>query len=239
MVKMNKQKFIAELANINILQTLDQLNQLEEYANYLLEYNKLTNLTAIKTIDEIYLKHFYDSLTIIKVIDLNKYNSLLDIGTGAGFPGLVLKIFYPNLNVTLLDSNNKKTKFLTNLVKKLNLSKIEIVNERAEQYCQNNRENYDIVTSRAVSSMQILAELSLPFVKVNGYFIPLKANVKEELAKSHKAIEILGGKIEIISEFKLPIENSTRTIIKILKTKPSPNIYPRSYDKIIKKPLVK
>ncbi len=204
----------------------------------MIEYNKTTNLTRITEETEVYLKHFYDSLTIAKVINLNNYNTLIDVGTGAGFPGVVLKIFYPNLEVTLLDSNNKKTTFLTNLVQKLKLTDIDIVNDRSEDYAKNNLDKYDLVTARAVTHLKALSELCLPLIKVNGYFIPLKGNAKEEIEISKYIITKLNGQIEDIIEFNLPIEESSRTIIKIVKLGNTPKGYPRSYS-IIKKELKK
>ena len=142
---MNIKEFIEEIKKLNIDIDSDKMEKLQIYSNFLIEYNKHTNLTAIKEEKDIYLKHFYDSLTIVKIIDLNKCNNLIDIGTGAGFPGMVLKIFYPNLDVTLLDSNNKKTKFLKELSQNLNLD-VDIVNERVEIFSKNNLNKYDIVT---------------------------------------------------------------------------------------------
>ncbi len=230
--------FLNLLKEINITPTDNQLNQLEIYANYLIEYNEHTNLTAITNKDEIYLKHFYDSLTITKAIDLNTINNLIDIGTGAGFPGMVLKIMYPHLHVTLLDSNNKKTTFLTNLVQKLKLTDIDIVNDRSEDYAKNNLDKYDLVTARAVTHLKALSELCLPLVKVNGYFIPLKGNASDEIELSKNIITKLNSHIEDIIEFNLPIEEANRTLIKIYKDNKTPSGYPRSYS-IIKKELKK
>ncbi|HAB66729.1 MAG TPA: 16S rRNA (guanine(527)-N(7))-methyltransferase RsmG [Firmicutes bacterium] len=236
---MNKEQFIIELKKLNIELTEDQLKKLEIYCNYLLEYNEHTNLTAIKDKEGVYLKHFYDSITFIKALDLKEYKTLLDIGTGAGFPGLVLKILYPHLEVTLLDSNNKKIKFLESLITKLNITGITLYNGRAEDYCKQKREYFDIVTGRAVSNMNILSEISLPFVKLTGYFIAMKGQNKEEIEDSKDAIQILGGKIENIINFLLPIEESERNIIKTKKISNTPNEYPRRYEKIVKNPLKK
>lgn len=233
---MNKEELINELQKINISITTKQINQLEKYAILLQEYNKHTNITAITEINSIYLKHFYDSLTISKIIDLKKYKTLLDIGSGGGFPGIVLKIIYPNLQITLLDSNNKKSKFQKYIIEKLNLENINVINERAELYIKISQK-YDIVTARAVSNLNILSELSLPFVNHEGYFIAMKGEINNELETSKNAIKILGGNIEEIINFKLPKENSIRTLIKIKKIKPTPQEYPRTYDKITKKPL--
>lgn len=232
---MNKEEFINSLKqDFEIVLTEETLNKLETYATFLVEYNKHTNLTAIKTLDEIYLKHFYDSLTLVKSIDLKKIDTLCDVGTGAGFPGLVLKIVFNNLNVTLIDSNNKKTKFLEEVIKKLDLEGISVINIRSEDYAKENKEKFDVVTARAVTTLPALIELCLPLVKVNGYFLPLKGNVEEEINVSKDILEKLNGSIENTYKFVLPKENSARTIIKINKNSKTPDGYPRSYDKIKK-----
>lgn len=234
---MNKQEFINKVEELGINLTHEQLTQLDIYCNFLLEYNSHTNLTAIKEEEQVYLKHFYDSLTFLKAVDITKYDNLLDIGTGAGFPGMVLKIVFPNLQVTLLDSNNKKINFLKELSKKLELTKIDFYHGRAEEFCQHNREKFDIVTARAVSNMTTLTELCLPLVKINGYFIALKGSNKDELNESIYAIEKLGGFIENTINFNLPYEGGERNIVKIIKQKNTPKEYPRRYEKIIKNPL--
>lgn len=234
---MNKQEFINKVGELGINLTEEQLVQLDTYCNFLLEYNSHTNLTAIKEKDQVYLKHFYDSLTFIKAIDVTKYNNLLDIGTGAGFPGMVLKIVFPELEVTLLDSNNKKINFLQELASKLGLTKVNFYHGRAEDFCTKNRESFDIVTARAVTNMTALSELCLPLVKLNGYFIALKGSNQEELKESQNAIKILGGQIEETINFELPYEGGERNIVKIIKQKNTPKEYPRRYDKIVKKPL--
>ena len=234
---MNKQEFINKVSELGINLTEEQLVQLDTYCNFLLEYNSHTNLTAIKEEDQVYLKHFYDSLTFIKAIDVTKYNNLLDIGTGAGFPGMVLKIVFPDLEVTLLDSNNKKINFLQELSNKLGLTKINFYHGRAEDFCVKNRESFDIVTARAVTNMTALSELCLPLVKLNGYFIALKGSNQEELNDSKNAIRILGGLIEDTINFELPYDGGERNIVRIIKQKNTPKEYPRRYDKIVKKPL--
>ena len=236
---MNKKIFIEELKKIGLELTEEQLNSLDIYCKYLLEYNSHTNLTAIKEEEQVYLKHFYDSLTFIKAIDLTNINNLIDVGTGAGFPGMVLKIIYPNVEVTLLDSNNKKITFLQELSKKLNLDKINFFHGRAEDFCKKNRESFDVVTARAVSNMTTLTELCMPLTKVGGYYIPMKGSNEEEVKDSLDAIEILGGIVRENIKFNLPIENSGRQIIKIEKVKNTPKEYPRRYEKIIKTPLKK
>ena len=235
---MTKEELIIELKKLNLNFTEEMIDKLIIYKNFLIEYNSHTNLTAIKSDEEIYLKHFYDSLTITKVIDLNKYNSLIDIGTGAGFPGMVLKIFFPHLNITLLDSNNKKTKFLTELKEKLNLD-VNIVNSRVEEYSKSNLNKYDIVTSRAVANLRVLTELSLPLIKKKGLFVPMKGILDESLEGAVDTIEIMNGKI--INKLTFDLYNSAgiRNILVIEKYKDTDLADIRTYDKILKKPLKK
>lgn len=235
---MTKNDFLSELARLGIDLTKKQINDLEIYAKFLLEYNEHTNLTAITKPDEVYLKHFYDSLTIVKNVDLNKVTTLLDIGTGAGFPGMVLKIVYPNLKVTLLDSNNKKVAFLKELAEKLNLD-VEIIYNRAEIFVQNRREYYDIVTSRAVADLSILAELAIPYLKVGGNFIAMKANYQDELHNAENIIKKLNSKVTKITEFILPATDMNRGIITINKEKITNKKYPRSYNTIKKDAQIK
>lgn len=231
---MNIKTFINELQKLNISPTKEQLKQLETYAKMLLEYNKKFNLTAITKQEDIYLKHFYDSLTITKEIDLDQELKVLDIGTGAGFPGIVLKIFFPKLDLILLDSNNKKISFLNEVIKELGLKKIKCIHGRAEELPTNYREYFDIVTSRAVANLRVLTELSIPYLKVNGYFISLKGKADEELKEAESTLKVLNCEIEKIEKFILPDQVSERSIIKIRKEKETPDIYPRKYDKIKK-----
>ena len=232
-------KFIEELKKINIELTDNQLEKFKIYADFLLEYNKTTNLTAIRDIEGVYLKHFYDSLLVLDndIVDFSKIDSLIDIGTGAGFPGVVIKIMYPNINVTLLDSNNKKTTFLKELVKVLELSGVTIVNDRAEDFVKENRQKFDISIARAVSELRVISELCLPLTKVGGYFIALKGNYLDEIKAASDAIKILNSEIESIKEKKLPVENSYRSIIFIKVNKKIDEMYPRRYEQIIKKQL--
>ena len=234
---MNKQDFINKVEELGINLNEKQLEQLDIYCKFLLEYNSHTNLTAIKEEDQVYLKHFYDSLTFIKAIDVTKYENLLDIGTGAGFPGMVLKIVFPNLEVTLLDSNNKKINFLKELTMKLGLTNINFYHGRAEEFCIKNREKFDIVSARAVTNMTALTELCLPLTRINGYFIALKGANQEEINDSIYAIEKLGGLVEETINFELPYDCGERNILRILKHKNTPKEYPRRYEKIVKNPL--
>ncbi len=233
-------EFIENLSLLNIDLTDEKIRKIELYYDELINYNSHTNLTSITNKEDVYLKHFYDSLTITKVADFNKNIKVLDIGTGAGFPGLVLKIFFPNIELYLLDSNNKKTTFLKNVCQKLDLKDVFIINSRAEEYIKESREKFDIVTSRAVAKTRILCELSLPFLKDNGYLLLMKASDKvteEEVKESETTIKILNSKIEKVEKFNLPIENSQRNIIVIKKLKKIDDKFPRTYDKILKKPL--
>lgn len=235
---MNKDNFITEVKNLNIEITDIIVEQLELYADYLLEYNKHTNLTAIRTKEEVYLKHFLDSLTITKVVDLTKEETLLDIGSGAGFPGMVLKLFFPNLKITLIDSNNKKTKFLESLKLKLNVDNLEVINDRIENVTKSRLNSYDIVTARAVTNMPVLTELAMPLVKKDKYFIAMKGSNEEEIVLGKYAILKMDGIIEDIKTFEL-LNAGIRNIIKVKKLKNSDIKNLRSYDKIIKRPLIK
>ena len=231
---MNIETFIKEVEKLNISITKENLASLAKYKDLLVEYNKKFNLTAIKSDEEIYLKHFYDSLTLIKAYSLNGNLKLLDIGTGAGFPGLVLKIFYPDLELTLLDSNHKKIAFLEVVIKELNLKNVTCINSRAENLPKTYREYFDIVTSRAVAHLRILLELSIPYLKVGGKLIAMKGLSEEEIKESAKILEKLDSTIVDTIKFNLPIEGSNRSLVIVQKNKKTKEIYPRSYDKIMK-----
>lgn len=233
---MNKEEFIRALKDLNIDITNKQLSDLDTYYKMLIDYNSHTNLTRITEENEVYLKHFYDSLTLVKTIKLDD-QTLLDIGTGAGFPGLVLKIVFPNLKVTLVDSLNKRITFLKSVIEKLNLKEVEAIHARAEEYILNKRESFDIVTSRAVANLNTLSELCIPFVKVGGYFVPMKADVKEELKSAEKGVKTLGGVLKDTIIFELPYDAGTRTLIKIEKLVKTSVKYPRKFSEIKKKPL--
>ena len=233
---MNKEAFIKELNHIGINIDEEKLNQLETYYDMLIEYNNHTNLTRITEKEEVYLKHFYDSLTLIKAIKLDS-QSILDVGTGAGFPGLVLKIVFPTLDITLVDSLNKRITFLNSVIEKLKLKNIKAIHARAEEYVKENKETFDIVTSRAVANLQVLSELCIPAVKVNGYFIPMKADANEEITNARNAIKLLGGKLDDNIIFDLPNNEGLRTLIKIKKISNTSVKYPRKFNEIKKNPL--
>ena len=218
--------------------SVEQIEQFYKYMNLLIEWNEKMNLTAITEPKEIILKHFIDSITILKYIDDN--SKLVDVGTGAGFPGVPLSIMNPTLKITLVDSLNKRLIFLQEVVKELNLKNIEIVHARAEEFGQNKnyREKFDIATSRAVANLATLSEYLVPLVKIGGKIISMKAsNAKEEINDAQKAIEVLGGKIEKIEEFDLPESDIGRTIIIIDKNKCTPAIYPRKAGTPAKEPI--
>ena len=234
---MNELEFYNELSNINIELNDIQKEQFKKYYEYLIEYNSHTNLTSITNKNDVYLKHFYDSSLLTQVTDFNNITNILDIGSGAGFPGIVLGILYPNIKITLLDSNNKKTKFCLELIKKLELNNIEVINDRAEDYIKNNREKYDLVTARAVKNLPVLVELSIPYVIVGGLFIAMKSNYEEELNNSLNAINVLGGKYLETKNINLPNNAGIRNFIIIKKEKETDKKYPRNYSQIVKKTL--
>ena len=234
---MNLDDLKLELSKIGVTLTKNQGKTLHKYFDLVIEENEKINLTRITEKKEFYLKHFYDSLTLIKAYDLSKDIKLLDFGTGAGFPGIVLKICYPNLKVTLIDALDKRCNFLNYVIDTLGLTDIEVIHERGENFSKRHREKYDLVTSRAVARLNILNEICLPLVKVNGYFIPMKGNLDEELKEAEKSVELLNSKIEEVITFNLPIENSVRNLVKIKKLGKNKRIYPRNFDKIKKNPL--
>ena len=236
---MNEKEFITELKKLNIEVTPLMLERLVKYYNLLIEYNQIIKLTRIIEKQDVYLKHFYDSLTLTKVIDLNTCKNLLDFGTGAGFPGMVLKIFFPELKVTLLDSNNKKIKFLTELQEKICVDNLELINTRVENIRKERLNSYDVITARAVANMPVLTELAMPLIKNGGYFIALKGGNKEEIAKSIPAITKSHGEVKEIKTFSLPNEGGARNIVKIKKINDTLPSELRPYEKIIKKPLAK
>ena len=233
---MDKNKFVEEITKLGIEITDKKLEQLEKYYKLLIEYNKVMNLTGITEKEEVYLKHFYDSITISKVIDLQKEISLCDLGSGAGFPGIVIKIFYPNLEIVLVDSLNKRINFLNMLIKELKLENITAIHERIEEYAVKNKEKFDVVTARAVAPLNILLELGINLAKVGKYFIAMKGNIENESDYSN-AITKLNCSLGNIIKFKLPIEDSNRSLIKIIKKNTTPKIFPRKYSEIKKNPL--
>lgn len=231
---MKIEEFIIEVEKLGINLTKEQLKKLEHFYELLISWNEKMNLTRITEKEEVYLKHFYDSLTLTKVVDLKDVETLCDVGSGAGFPGIVLKIVFPNLKITLIDSLQKRVNYLNSISKELELKDIVAIHTRCEDYAKINREKFDIVTARAVANLKVLSELCIPMVKVNGYFIAMKANVEDEIKESKNILNELSSKIEEVNEFNLPKEESKRTLIKIKKTKETNIKYPRTIDKIRK-----
>lgn len=228
-------KDLSQKININLSE--DEIKKFFDYKEILIETNKSLNLTAITEDREVIIKHFIDSLTINKYITPGA--KLIDVGTGAGFPGIPVKIIRSDIDVVLLDSLNKRLNFLNNVIDKLNLKDIKTLHGRAEEVGQNKdfRECFDISTARAVANLSTLSELCLPFVKVGGIFICMKGNDISEVEEAKNAIEILGGKIEQIENFKLPDSDIERNIIIIKKIKPTPNKYPRKPGTPAKEPI--
>ena len=223
---------------INIVFTEEQLQKFYKYMNLLIEWNEKINLTAIVEPKEIILKHFIDSLTIIKYIELNK--SVIDIGTGAGFPGIPIKIMREDLDITLLDSLNKRIHFLNEVIQKLELKNITAVHARIEEYAKNKqyRETFDIATSRAVANMTTLSEYMLPMVALEGKAICMKGSeISDEISKSKNSIKVLGGEIAKIEEFTLPKTDNKRNLILIKKERQTPGKYPRKPGIPSKEPL--
>lgn len=234
---MTELEFINHVKDLNIELDEDKLKKLERYYELLIEWNEKMNLTGITEKAQVYLKHFYDSLTLNRIVDLKKDLTLVDIGTGAGFPGLVLKIVFPNLKITLIDSLNKRIEFLKEVIKELGLKDIEAIHARSEEYAIKNRETFDIATARAVAPLNILLEYSIPMLKVDGVFVPMKANISQEIIESQNALKTLDAEIISKIEFELPIELSKRTLIKIRKNKSTKKLFPRKYSDIKKRPL--
>ena len=206
---MNKEVFLEELTKLGITPTDEQLKQLEKFYELLIDWNEKINLTRITEKEEVYLKHFYDSLTIARVIDLSKVDTLCDIGTGAGFPGVVLKIMYPNLKITLVDALQKRVNYLNQIIKSLKLTDIEAIHVRGEDL----KEKYDVVTSRAVANIEKLVTYTMHLLNDNGVMIAMKGNIEEELTKEVQQKLEKKYTIKEINKFLLPIENSNRSLV--------------------------
>ena len=233
-----KQILIKESKKIKIIITDDIAKKLYNYMCNLLEWNKKINLTAITNPNDIIIKHFIDSFTINTYI--NRDTSLIDIGTGAGFPGIPIAILREDLKITLVDSLQKRINFLNDVICKLELKNVIAIHSRAEEIGQdfNYREKFDIATSRAVTNMSTLAEYMIPFIKKDGICICMKgANVDEELKNCDKAVRVLGGRLEKREEFFLLNKENKRNIIIIRKVRSTPNEYPRKQIKILKEPI--
>lgn len=230
--------FLQATADFKIHLNDEQLLQLERYHELLCEWNEKINLTAITDPQGVAVKHFADSLTILNYMDIPQNSRVIDVGTGAGFPGLVLKIARPDIQLTLLDSLQKRLNFLGVVLRELHLD-AELIHARAEEGGQdlNLRETYDLAVSRAVAQLNVLSEYCLPYVRLSGSFVAFKANAEGEVQAAKKAIGILGGKIRSIDSFELPLNGGGRTLIQIEKVQPTPDKYPRQNGKIKSKPL--
>lgn len=228
---------IGGMKRFNIELTEEQINKFNIYCNMLIEWNSKMNLTAIKEPTEIAVKHFVDSCSVLNYVKIKKNAKVIDIGTGAGFPGIPLKILREDLDITLLDSLNKRLVFLNEVAKELNLE-LNTVHSRAEDLGrqENHREQYDIAISRAVAPLNVLSEYSIPFVRKGGKFISMKGpNVQSEIDEAKKGIRILGGKCNNVVQFS--IGDNSRSIVIVDKLNPTPYTYPRHGSKISKKPL--
>ena len=228
------------VAGFDLVLTDTQKQSFLTYYQLLIEWNSFMNLTAITDFEEVCMKHFADSLSLCQAIDCTKPMKVIDIGTGAGFPGIPLKIAFPELEIVLLDSLNKRIKFLNEVIEALGLEKITAIHGRAEDFAKQKeyREQFDYVVSRAVANLTVLSEYCLPYVKEDGYFLPYKSgDIKEEAANSKKAVKILGGSIEDIISFEIPDTDMARTILKIHKTKATPKRFPRKAGLPTKEPI--
>lgn len=233
-------QFKKDIEAIGIILTEEQIEQFLIYFEMLVEWNQVMNLTAITEYEEVMKKHFLDSITLIKAYDISKKATVIDVGCGAGFPGLALKIAYPQLQVTLLDSLNKRIQFLNAVIQKLGLEGVTTIHGRAEDYAKAGklRETFDLVVSRAVANLSTLSEYCLPFVKVGGYFIPYKSEkVADEISDAKKALSLLGGQLEKQIEFYLPDTDYYRNLVKIKKVKVTPGKFPRKAGLPAKEPI--
>ncbi len=234
-------QFEKDLMELQIALSKKQLTQFITYYEMLAEWNQVMNLTAITDYEEVLKKHFIDSLSLVKAFDLTSDISVIDIGTGAGFPGIPLKIAFPNLKVTLLDSLNKRVQFLKAVIEKLELQEIESFHGRAEDFARPGlmREKYDLCVSRAVANLTTLSEYCLPFVKVGGFFVSYKSEkIEQEKKEAEKAIRLLGGKIEKQVELYLPDSDIYRNLFVIKKETACPKKYPRKAGLPAKEPLM-
>lgn len=230
--------FSDELVKLNITPNQEMLSRFDLYYKKLVEVNSYMNLTAITEESEVYNKHFLDSLMILKSDLFSGTKTLLDVGSGAGFPSIPLAIVNENVKVTIIDALNKRINFLNDLTKHLGLTNVCAYHKRAEDYAKEKRESFDIVTARAVARLNVLAELCLPLTKLEGYFIAMKGKMsKEEMDEAANAINILGGKVERVVSVNLPDEAGERDLIIIKKVKSTPNKYPRQFSKIKERPL--
>ena len=228
------------LAAMDIPCTEQMKQKFDKYYELLIEWNKVMNLTAITDYNEVLIKHFADSISLGKYMDLNNVESVIDIGTGAGFPGIPLKIVYPNIKLTLLDSLNKRIRFLDTVIDTLQLKDVQTLHGRAEDFAKKgfHREHYDLAVSRAVANLAVLSEYCIPYVKKEGYFIPYKSGtIQDEVDQAQNAIKTLGGTIEKIKKFTLAQSDIERSLVFIKKTNNTPGRYPRKAGTPTKEPL--
>lgn len=236
----NLEAFYQGLEELEIVLKEEQIQQFIQYYELLVEKNKVMNLTGITEWEEVVQKHFIDSLALIKVVNLSEHKKILDMGTGAGFPGIPLKIAFPQLEMVLLDSLNKRIKFLQEVIETVGLTGIEAHHGRAEDFAKNEiyREQFDFVVSRAVANLSTLSEYCIPFVKIGGKFISYKSGeIEEELNGAKRAISILGGKVEKVQEFSLPNSDVARSFVVIGKEELTKKKYPRMGGKPAKEPI--
>ena len=234
------QQFRKDLDSLSVSLTDEQIEQFIIYYEMLVEKNKVMNLTAITEFDEVLKKHFVDSLSLVKAYDMTQDISVIDIGTGAGFPGIPLKIAFPNMKITLLDSLNKRIGFLQEVIDTLGLEEIEALHGRAEDYAKPGklREQFDLCVSRAVANLSTLSEYCLPYVKVGGKFISYKSEkISEEMKEAEHAISVLGGKVENQVAFTLPDSDIYRNLFIITKCNETPRQYPRKAGTASKNPI--
>ncbi|MCH7323469.1 16S rRNA (guanine(527)-N(7))-methyltransferase RsmG [Solibacillus sp. MA9] len=227
---MNEQQFIEALKQKGIELSDEQVAQFRKYFELLVEWNEKMNLTAITDLEGVYLKHFYDSISASFYFDFTKVTTVCDVGAGAGFPSIPIKICFPHLEITIVDSLNKRITFLNQLANELNLNNMSFVHARAEEFGQNEkyREQFDVVTARAVARLSVLSELCIPLAKEGGYFVALKAAAgAEEMKDAAKAITTLGAKLKEEFAFLLPVEESERSLYVFDKVKVTPKKYPR------------
>ena len=236
---MSKQ-FDEKLKELNITLSETQQEQFYHFYELLVEWNKVMNLTGITEYEEVNEKHFIDSLSIVKVLDMNKVSTVIDVGTGAGFPGIPLKIAFPHLKVTLLDSLNKRIKYLDTVINELGLKDIHAIHGRAEEYARKEeyREKYDLAVSRAVANLSTLSEYCVPYVKVGGMFVPYKSGeIDKEVKTAQMAIKVLGGKQTEVVKFTLPGSDINRSFVKIQKVKSTGKKFPRKAGLPTKEPI--